>query len=213
MDDPRQVAAYLSADFSASNQAFADAVSAAIPAMGSPRPLVGVDLGCGPADPLIRLARANPTLRLTGLDGSLPMIASARGAVARAGLGDRVTLVEACIPAVALEPGAWDLVISKDLLHHLRDPSVLWSEVRRLARPGAWVCVMDLMRSASPEAARRIVEDAAGDADPILKEDFYNSLLAAFTPEEVAAQLSRAGLDLTIARVNERHMRIEGRLV
>jgi SAM-dependent methyltransferase len=210
MDDERQVAAYVTADFSVSNQIFADAVTSAVAAIRAPGSLGGVDLGCGPADALIRVARANAMLRLTGVDGSAPMIAHARRAVARAGVGDRVTLVEARLPVAVLEPGSCDLVISKDLLHHLPSPALLWLEARRLARPGAWVSVMDLMRPASPEAARRIVQDVAGDADPILKEDFYNSLLAAFTPEEVVAQLERAGLDLRVAPVSERHMLIDG---
>jgi ubiquinone/menaquinone biosynthesis C-methylase UbiE len=208
MDDEAQVAAYVAADFSASNQWFADAVTAGL----SLGPLATVDLGCGPADVLIRIARTNPSLRLTGVDGSSPMLARARLAIADAGVADRVHLVEARMPTDAIVSGSFDLVLSKDVLHHLPDPSVLWTEVRRLARPGARVCVMDLMRSASPEAARRLVEDVVGGADPVLKTDFYNSLFAAFTVEEVAEQLRDAGLALRVAQVSERHMLIEGHL-
>ncbi len=208
MDDEAQVAAYVAADFSASNQSFADVVTAALPS----GPHTAVDLGCGPADVLVRIARAAPFLHLTGLDGSGPMLARARHAVGAAGIEDRVALIEGLIPSDRLPSASFDLVLSKDVLHHLPDPAVLWTEVRRLARPGARVCVMDLMRSPSAEAARELVERVVGDADPILQEDFYNSLFAAFTPEEVEAQLARAGLSLRVAAVSERHMLIEGRL-
>ncbi len=209
MDDEAQVAAYVAADFSASNQSFADVLTAGLPSV----PLTAVDLGCGPADVLVRIARAAPSLHLTGLDGSAPMLARARVAVAAAGVEDRVRLVESRIPSGLLPAGSFDLVLSKDLLHHLPDPAVLWTEIRRVARPGARVCVMDLMRSPSAEAARRLVEDVVGDADPILKEDFYNSLFAAFTLDEVSAQIAHAGLDLRVSRVSERHMLVQGRVI
>ena len=44
-------------------------------------------------------------------------------------------------------------MLSKDLLHHLPDPMVLWEEIKRLGRPGAAVYVMDLVRPATTEAA------------------------------------------------------------
>ncbi len=50
----------------------------------------------------------------------------------------------------------------------------------------------------------------AAREDPILREDFYNSLCAAFTIEEVREQLVTAGLDLMVARVSDRHMLISG---
>ena len=60
---------------------------------------------------------------------------------------------------------------------------------------------------------REIVEAAAGDESPLLKEDFYNSLLAAFTLEEVAEQVAAAGLGgLWPAQVSERHWLVSGRV-
>jgi len=44
----------------------------------------------------------------------------------------------------------------------------------------------------------------------IVKQDFFNSLCAAFTVEEVRAQLADAGLDLEVSRVSNRHMWIHG---
>jgi hypothetical protein len=58
--------------------------------------------------------------------------------------------------------------------------------------------------------AREIVERVAGKEHPLLKEDFYNSLCAAFTVEEVRNQLRSAGLPLTVEKATARHMRIKG---
>ena len=56
------------------------------------------------------------------------------------------------------------------------------------------------------------VETVAGNEQPILKEDFYNSLCAAFTVEEVRSQIKQAGLDLDVIQISDRHMLIRGLL-
>jgi ubiquinone/menaquinone biosynthesis C-methylase UbiE len=208
MDDELQSIAYAKADFSASNQLFVDSLINDFPGyLGT-----AVDIGCGPGDVVIRLARAVPGVRITAIDGSAPMITRARYAVRTAGLDARITLMQGYIPGVALEDRGYDVVLSKDLLHHLPDPAVLWNEIRRLGRSGAAVYVMDLVRPPAPSDARRIVEDVAASEDPILQEDFFRSLCAAFTPPEVRQQLLEAGVDLRVLRVSDRHMLIKGLL-
>ena len=206
MDDERQSIAYARADFSSSNQFFVDGVINEFP-----RPLsTAVDIGCGPGDVMIRLAHALPDLRITAIDASAPMIALARAAVMTEGLSDRIELVQGYVPGVALNALSFDAVLSKDLLHHVPDPSVLWKEIARLARPGAVIYVMDLVRPSTPEEARRIVDRVAAREDPILREDFYNSLCAAFTVDELREQVAAAGLDLEVRQASDRHAIISG---
>jgi ubiquinone/menaquinone biosynthesis C-methylase UbiE len=207
MDDERQSLAYARADFSSSNQMFVDGVAREFPGLRR-----AVDIGCGPGDVVIRLARAMPDLEITAVDGSQPMLALAGEAVRAAGLERRVTLIRGVVPGLRLMEHSFDAVFSKDLLHHLPDPAVLWAEAARLGRPRGLVYVMDLVRPDSPDAARRIVDAAAANEPPILREDFYNSLRAAFTVAEVRGQLADAGLDLQVAQVSERHMRVTGLL-
>jgi hypothetical protein len=71
---------------------------------------------------------------------------------------------------------------------------------------------MDLVRPPTPADAHRIVDKVAANEDPILREDFYNSLCAAFTIEEVGEQLLDASLDLGLTKVSDRHMLISGLL-
>jgi hypothetical protein len=71
---------------------------------------------------------------------------------------------------------------------------------------------MDLVRPPSPEAARRIVDSASGSEDPILQADFYNSLCAAFSVDEVRRQLEDGGLDLRVTLAGERHLLASGLL-
>ncbi len=72
---------------------------------------------------------------------------------------------------------------------------------------------MDLRRPATEQEAERLVNEHSADAPAVLREDFYNSLLAAYTPAEVAAQLDRAGLaGLRVELPSDRHWIVTGRL-
>lgn len=206
MDDEQQAIAYAHADFSTSNQLYVDSLVRDFPT----HLCTVVDIGCGPADVVIRLAKAAPEARITALDGSGPMIALGRSAARAADVDDRLTLLHTRIPGPPPASQSFDAVLSKDLLHHLPDPRVLWNEVKRLGRPGAAVYVMDLVRPDSEETARAMVKEGAGSEHPILQHDFYQSLLAAFTMDEVRAQVAAAGLDLTVAPIGVRHMLIKG---
>ena len=208
MDDERQSVAYAQADFSTSNQFFVDGLVRDFPT--HLRNIV--DIGCGPADVVIRLARAAPNAAITAIDGSAPMIALARAATRAAGLDQRIALLHTRIPGPPPAARSFDAVLSKDLLHHLPDPQVLWNEVKRVGRPGAAIYVMDLVRPETPEAAQAMVKEGAGSENPILQRDFYNSLLAAFSIDEVRLQLRDAELPLTVALAGPRHMLIKGNL-
>ena len=209
MTDEQQALAYAKADFSTSNQWYVDHLLA-----DYPKQLGNVlDIGCGPGDVMLRLATARPGVRITAIDGSKAMLELARKAVQNADLQQRITLLQGYIPGLPLAGRSFDAILSKDLLHHLPDPMVLWSEARRLGRSGTAIYVMDLMRPESPEAAHDIVESVARDELPILKADFYASLCAAFTLEETKAQVKRSGLPLEVTQVTDRHMVIKGMLV
>lgn len=213
MDTEAQASAYAAADFSEPNAAFVAHVARATQA----RPLLGraLDLGCGPADIPIRLVRAHPELVVDAVDGAYHMLTHARRALAAEppAVAFRVRLRAARLPDPDLPRAAYDFVFSNSLLHHLHEPQVLWQAVRGGARAGATIVVMDLMRPQSRAAAETIVKRYAADAPEVLRADFFNSLCAAFTPEEVRAQLIDAGLsELTVATVSDRHLLVSGRL-
>ena len=206
MDEAEQAAAYAAADFAEVNQGFVDRFLAFAPGLTAGEV---VDLGCGPADICLRLARARPGLRITGVDAAEAMLGHGRAAVTGAGLGGAIELVRARLPGV-LAGRQFDAVLSNSLLHHLPDPAVLWADIARLARPGAPILVVDLMRPATPEAARALVDEHAAGEAGVLRHDFLASLRAAFTPAEVAGQLAAAGLRLQVAPITDRHLAIWG---
>ena len=210
MDDQEQALVYAKADFEEENQGFVDRFLEFYPEFTSGHVL---DLGCGPADIPIRLARALPDCRMTGVDGSAPMIALGAEAIRTAGLANRITLRCERFQETVLEERA-DAVISNSLLHHVPNALQFWYAVKKLAQPGAVILVMDLLRPESPEAAKAIVEQYAADEPAILRRDFYNSLLASYTEDEVAAQLTEMNLSrLLIDVLDDRHWIVGGRLV
>jgi cyclopropane fatty-acyl-phospholipid synthase-like methyltransferase len=207
MDDPAQAEAYARADFAEENQGFVDRFRRYFPEFSAGRLL---DLGCGPADIPIRLARLYPTCQVVGVDASWPMIQLGEQAVKQAGLVDRITLRCERFESVAGATIA-DAVVSNSLLHHLPNPLQFWHKLRQLARPGSPVLVMDLLRPESPDEAQAIVDRYAADESAILRRDFYNSLLAAFTEDEVAAQLARMNLTRLLIDVpDDRHWVVGG---
>ena len=171
MDDPAQAEAYARADFAEENQGFVDRFKEYYSEFSQGKVL---DLGCGPADIPIRLAKLYPSCQVIGIDASAPMIQLGEQAVKEAGLVDRISLRCERYEDIA---GARivDAVVSNSLLHHLPNPLQFWQKIRQLVKPGAPVLVMDLLRPDSPEAAQAIVDHYAANEPDILRRDFYNS--------------------------------------
>ena len=211
MDAPAQAIAYAQADFDEVNAAFIRDTLAQLPDPDAIRQVL--DLGCGPGDIPIRLANALPEAFITGIDASSPMVALGQERIDDTPLARRVQLELSRLPLERREP-RWDLVLSNSLLHHLPEGAILWDEIHRqcVGRGHATqVRVMDLRRPDSRAAAQAIVDTYSPDEPEILRRDFFNSLRAAFTPEEVEAQLESAGLGhLEVTTPSDRHLLVTG---
>ena len=208
MDDAAQAAAYAQADFSEPNSLFIEQFQQRFPSI---EPDQVLDLGCGSGDICCRFAKAYPRAHVTGVDGAEAMLDFARKAAQASNANDRIRFDRGSIQTY--NKGKYDIVLSNSLLHHLADPDDLWRATKRLARPGAAVLVMDLVRPESEEVAQEIVEQYAAEEPEVLRRDFFNSLRAAFTIDEVKAQLERAGFSsFPVIMVSDRHMLIYGRV-
>ncbi|MCI0650249.1 MAG: class I SAM-dependent methyltransferase [Planctomycetes bacterium] len=211
MDDDAQARAYAEADFAEPHDNFVRYFRERFP--GVEPAGTYLDLGCGPADVVARFAQAFPALRIDGIDGSEAMLRYGAKRIEEQGLAGRVRLVHGYLPGARAPEARYDGITSNSLLHHLADPQVLWRALCDFAAPGAPVLIMDLMRPATFAAAHALVEAHTEGAPPILRRDFYHSLLAAYEPEEVRAQLAACALGhFEIEAVSDRHFVVWGRM-
>jgi ubiquinone/menaquinone biosynthesis C-methylase UbiE len=208
MDLPDEVDAYAKADFAEVNERF---VSRLLELAGSRRELRAVDLGTGPADIPIRVAKRRSKWKIVAADASGPMLKVARREIRKAGVSRQIKLLLTDAKKLALPDASFDVVFSNSILHHVKDPLQFWREVKRVSKPGALIFLRDLARPKTAAAAKEIVTKNAGNESDLLQEEFYRSLLAAYTLAEVRAQLKRAGLALNVAMASDRHLDAWGR--
>lgn len=210
MEDPKQVQAYAQADFSEPNEYFLQNLKVLIGVRGFEG--YALDLGCGPGDISCRFAKAYPSARVDALDGARAMLDYAES-IAPSELSARVCFIHGKLPTISLPRSRYDLIFSNSLLHHLPEPQALWNFVKRYSGNGTRIAIMDLFRPQSVRQAKEIVEMYAATEPEILQRDFYHSLLAAFTPEEIEEQLREAGLNFDVERISDRHIFISGTII
>ncbi|MCL2344611.1 MAG: methyltransferase domain-containing protein [Desulfobulbus sp.] len=160
-----------------------------------------LDLGCGPANQLAQIARLNPEARFTGLDASARMLESARETIQRRALpnielrqGDMTTLA-------GIDDAAFDCVISTVALHHLPDCAALAAAMRaarRVLKAGGGVYFVDFGRLKHLATQKFFSEDRRSEQPEAMTQDYYHSLRAAFSLDELwqAAHLA-FGADIT----------------
>jgi ubiquinone/menaquinone biosynthesis C-methylase UbiE len=211
MLDEAQVEAYAKADFSVPHGRYVEMCQARF---GTNLSGWVLDLGCGTGDITFRFARAFPQTLLIGLDAAPVMLRWAVAALEREpALASRIQFIEGYLPEAAIPENDYTAIISNSLLHHLHEPIILWQTIRRYGRSGTQVCIMDLRRPSTAAEARQLQQTYVANEPEVLQRDYYNSLLAAFTPEEVAQQLTFAGLKgLAVDSVSDRHLLVSGSL-
>lgn len=211
MLDQEQAIAYARADFSASDKRFVERFKELFGSLDAGEI---VDLGCGPGNIALRMAEAFPACAVTGVDGAAAMLDIARERAASMTQGvHRIRFVETVLPSALLPMGSAAAVVSNSLLHHLHEPAGLWETLRHVAAPNAALLIVDLRRPETTTEARKIVDAYAGGEPEILRQDFFNSLLAAFEVDEVRNQLETAGLaGLKVQAVGDRYLEVAGRM-
>jgi trans-aconitate 2-methyltransferase len=95
-----------------------------------------LDAGCGSGRVTELLAERLPRGRVIALDGSLSMVAAARGRLAA--FGDRVSYVVADLGSpLPIETASVDAVLSTATFHWVRDHDALFRNLAAVMRPGA----------------------------------------------------------------------------
>lgn len=149
MDDSGEVEAYSSA----AAQAYLDAVDDTF-IEHALRLLKGcergraLDIGTGPGQIVLKLARRLTRWKFVGVDRSPGMIAQAQANLASAsgGLTGRVEFQVADGNRLGFPEKSFDFVMCNSVLHHLSEPRNLLAEIARLVKPTGAVLLRDLRR-------------------------------------------------------------------
>ena len=221
MDAAQEAADYDSMDHSEVNRVFVDdllAFAQGADAFGMTAKrdaregaLRVLDVGTGTALIPIELGRRGAGVRVTAIDLADEMLAIGRRNVATAGLADVIQLERVDAKRLPYRDGAFDVVMSNSIVHHIPEPRGTLAEMARVLRSGGVLFVRDLMRPASSAVVELIVRTYAGQGHERQQQLFRQSLHAALTVDEVATMLAEAGLSREWVRASsDRHWTIAG---
>jgi tRNA (cmo5U34)-methyltransferase len=159
-----------------------------------------LDLGIGSGRALSAVLHRRPDVHATGVDLAPNMLAKARELFSSEGLDGRVELVQADITALpeSLAAEHWDAVSCMWTLHQLPDFAVLGAALRQIAAvqraSGAALWISDFARLWDPSACPAMLQCVDPDSPMGLRQDAIASEAAAFTRDELSAQIAAAGL-------------------
>lgn len=154
-----------------------------------------LDVACGTGiAALAARDRAGPSGSVTALDINPGMLAVARAK------SDGVAWIEGAAEALPFEDHRFDAVLCQFALMFLADRSRALGEMARVTRPGGRIALLTWERLERSPGYGRLVPLVRDIVGPEAAE----ALTAPFTlgdPAEIAAELARAGLDVTEQRI------------
>jgi ubiquinone/menaquinone biosynthesis C-methylase UbiE len=202
MDTDEEAREYDAMDHRAVNVAFAEELLALRPRLGRT-----LDDGTGTAQIPVELARRAPAARIVAIDLADWMLRLARRNVEHSALSGVIALERADAKRLRFEEGSFDCVMSNSLIHHVPDPRVALSEMRRVLAPGGLLFLRDLARPATDSDVSALVDRYARGASERQRALFDASLRAALTVEEMASVAREVGMaSARVTMSSDRHV-------
>ncbi len=154
-----------------------------------------LDIGSGPGQIVIKLAKRLPLWRFVGAERSPNMVAEANAHLAAVGrqLEERVGFQVADGNRLPFPHASFDLVMCNSVLHHLAEPRNLLSEMARVGNPGSAILLRDLRRPgrlAYPLHVRWHGRHYSG----MMRKLYQDSVRAAYTERELQKLLDSSPL-------------------
>jgi ubiquinone/menaquinone biosynthesis C-methylase UbiE len=153
-----------------------------------------LEIGPGPGWAGINLLKKRKDLNLTGLEPSEDMIRVASFNALKEGLVD-VKYIHGYGEMMShIKDGKFDLVISRDSLHHWEEPEKVFNEIRRVLKPGGKLYIHDSRRDMNI-TGRIIVSVFSRFIQGKMGYYWRSSVNASYTPEEIKAMLAQTGIN------------------
>ena len=195
-----QAASYANANFTESNNIFINNTFQHVKIDNYTQLL---DIGCGDGEIPIRISKETDC-EITAIDGSQAMLNEFKKKIKKNNIRN-IFLYKKLIDHNLLLGKSFDVITCNSVLHHVSDLSLFWNTIFRLSRKNGIICLMDLERPKSNKEMDDILLKYGGK-DPILLDDFKNSLKAAYTINEVSQQLDGYNnISFNIKAISDRH--------
>ena len=143
-----------------------------------------LDVGCGAGH--LGFALAPCFSRVVAADPSPAMLDTVIAAAAQRGL-PQIEVQQAVAESLPFPVGSFDLVSSRYSAHHWRDVPAALREMRRVARPGAMLLLIDLMGDENP------LVDTHLQAVELLRDPSH---VRDYSPSQWRVMLQQAGFEL-----------------
>ena len=160
-----------------------------------------VELACGPANQLIRMAQLNPETQFVGLDASESMLDVARNSIAKYAIRNVELVAGDMAELTGFKNTSFDGVVCTMSLHHLPSLAALantFSEVQRVLKPGGGLYICDFGRLKRKSTQLFFANDRSTEQSPQFTADYLESLAAAFSVAEMRDATSRLDLELLL---------------
>jgi ubiquinone/menaquinone biosynthesis C-methylase UbiE len=141
-----------------------------------------LEVGPGPGYLGLEWLRQTEGTRLTGLDISPDMIATAEKNAREYGLSGRVEYVCSNADIMPFDDNTFDAVFTNGSLHEWADPKRIFDEIGRVVKPGGRVFISDLRRDAIAPVRWFLW---LGTSPAEIRPGLVTSLNAAYTPAEL----------------------------
>ncbi|HJX70868.1 MAG TPA: methyltransferase domain-containing protein, partial [Bacteroidales bacterium] len=169
-------------------QEFAEIVSRKIVPVENAKVL---EIGPGPGWAGICLLKGRSDIKLDAIEASTDMIRVAIKNAEKEGVADRVNYMHGAVENMQNIPDAvYDLVISRESMHHWDDPEKGLKEINRVLRPGGKLYIQDHRRDIGLFA--RFIVNVMG---PVMAGNMVkywkSSIHASYTPEEVQKMIDK----------------------
>lgn len=210
MDSEQEAKEYNEMDHSEVNRRFVEDLLAFASSVAAPETEFELgdvlDMGTGTALIPIELCKQHSDCRVMAIDMAVSMLDLARYNVEAQGMRERITLAQVDAKQMGYDNGAFDVVISNSIIHHIPEPYGCVKEMVRVADDGGIVFVRDLMRPEDLDTLEGLVQTYAGEETEYSQKLFRDSLHAALSLDEIRLLVSDFGFDAdTVAATSDRH--------
>ena len=170
-----------------------------------------LEIGIGPARIATRLVTYNPQFSVIGIDLSTNMLNIAKNNIKDANIDEtKIILIKSDAKKLPFKNESFDLVISQNMLHHLPDPVLMLSEINRVVKNTGAILIRDVIRPPNKLIAKIYSYILGLNYTNTMRIMYYESMLAAFSINEIKSLLNQAGLNnIKITRHFLTHFGIE----